>query len=111
MQVIFFCPLYDSYLPLARRAGAAPRIVQLHPPEWTISAAELESAFTPKTKLLVLNTPHNPTGKVFSLSELQLIADLCQRRNCLCLLDEVGSMLQDNCSHASMCYRSYNHSS
>lgn len=88
-EVIFFAPLYDSYLPMAWRAGAVPRIVQLHPPSWSVDAAELEAAFSPKTKLLVLNTPHNPTGKVFSGAELQLIADLCIRHNCLALLDEV----------------------
>lgn len=88
-EVIFFEPLYDSYVPMARRAGAIPRIVQLYPPAWSIDAAELEAAFSPQTKLLVLNTPHNPTGKVFGAEELQLIADLCQKHDCLCLLDEV----------------------
>lgn len=63
MQVVFFEPLYDSYVPMARRAGAVPRIVQLHPPSWSLAPAELAAAFGPRTRLLVLNTPHNPTGK------------------------------------------------
>ncbi|KAI3436192.1 hypothetical protein D9Q98_002247 [Chlorella vulgaris] len=88
-EVIFFEPSYDSYLPMVRRAGGVPRIVQLQQPNWSIDAGELEAAFSPATKLLVLNTPHNPTGKVFSLQELQLIAGLCQKHGCLCLLDEV----------------------
>ncbi|PSC76310.1 aminotransferase isoform A [Micractinium conductrix] len=88
-EVIFFEPLYDSYVPMARRAGAVPRIVQLHPPSWSIDAAELEAAFSPRTRLLVLNTPHNPTGKVFNQQELELLAALCQHHDCLCLLDEV----------------------
>ena len=194
-EVIMFEPLYDSYVPMARRAGGVPRwacsrrcagcvapglvailpfwelspatwqppfprrftafwccilpcqsrppcrIVQLHPPGWSLVPAELEAAFTPRTKLLVLNTPHNPTGKVgkgwgketrrrdwgrevdreaatgglcgmanmcseqhttictphciflrlqvFSAAELQLVASLCQRHDCLVLLDEV----------------------
>ncbi|KAL4431641.1 hypothetical protein ABPG77_001483 [Micractinium sp. CCAP 211/92] len=88
-EVIFFAPLYDSYLPMAARAGAVPRIVQLHPPSWSLDTAELEAAFTPRTRLLVLNTPHNPTGKVFTREELEAVAELCLRHDCLCILDEV----------------------
>ena len=63
-QVVFFETLYDSYLPMVRRVGGVPRIVQLHPPGWSVDAAELEAAFSPRTALVVLNSPHNPTGKV-----------------------------------------------
>ncbi|GAB4823278.1 hypothetical protein N2152v2_010324 [Parachlorella kessleri] len=88
-EVILFEPLYDSYVPMVRRAGAVPVIVQLQPPNWTFQLDELQAAFSSRTRLVVVNTPHNPTGKVFSLQELQAITGLCAKHNCLALLDEV----------------------
>lgn len=88
-EVIIFAPAYDSYAPMARRAGAKVVTVNLRPPHWLIDDAELEAAFTPNTKLIVVNTPHNPTGKVFSRDELLRIAALCISHNTYALLDEV----------------------
>ena len=88
-EAIVFTPLYDSYLPMIRLAGATPRTVTLHPPQWSIDPQELEAAFNPKTKLIVINTPHNPTGKVFTPQELQHIAALCVQYDSYGVLDEV----------------------
>jgi len=88
-EVVVFSPLYDSYIPMIRRAGASPIVVALRPPDWSINFDELEAAFSSKTKLVVVNTPHNPTGKVFSREELETIAQLIDRHNAYALLDEV----------------------
>ncbi len=88
-QVIVFEPLYDSYVGMAEAAGAVLVPVQLQPPEWSIPRAALEAAFSERTKLILVNTPHNPTGKVFTRDELQLIADLCIKHNAYALCDEV----------------------
>lgn len=88
-EVVLFEPLYDSYLPIVRQAGAVPRIVRLQPPDWTIPEEDLRAAFGARTKLVVLNTPMNPTGKVFDDGELALIADLAQSRDAYVLCDEV----------------------
>ena len=102
-EVVVFAPLYDSYAPLIRRAGATPVTIHLRPPEWTFSQAELEAAFTSKTKLVVVNTPHNPTGKVFSREELERIAAQCRRHDVYAVLDEVYEHLVfPGTSHVSM---------
>lgn len=88
-EVVLFEPLYDSYLPIVRLAGAVPRLVRLKPPEWRLPQAELEQAFGPRTKLVLLNSPMNPTGKVFSPEELGRIAALCQKYDCYAVCDEV----------------------
>lgn len=88
-EVIIFEPVYDSYIPMIRRAGATVVKLQLKPPHWSFDPAELVAAISTKTKLVVVNTPHNPTGKVFSVEELQLIAGLAQRYDAYVLLDEV----------------------
>ena len=88
-EVIIFEPFYDSYVPSVTMAGGIPKFYTLRPPDWVLDPAELESLFSDKTKLILVNTPHNPTGKVFSLAELQLIADLCQKYDVLALSDEV----------------------
>lgn len=88
-EVVLFEPLYDSYIPMIRRAGAVPVAVQLRPPNWEFSLTELQGAFTPRTKLVVVNTPHNPTGKLFTPQELAHIAEMCRERGCLAILDEV----------------------
>jgi N-succinyldiaminopimelate aminotransferase len=75
-EVLAFDPYYDSYAPAAAMAGATFRTVALHPPEWRFDPAELRQAITPRTKLLIVNTPHNPTGRVLDRAELETIAEL-----------------------------------
>lgn len=88
-EVVMFEPFYDSYRASICMAGAVPRVVRLQPPAWRFDPAELRRAFTPRTRLLLLNTPHNPTGKVFSREELRLLADLCVEHDVVCIADEV----------------------
>lgn len=96
-EVILFEPYYDSYRASVALAHLTPRVVTLRPPEpgapagssFWFDAGELERAFTPKTRAILVNTPHNPTGKVFSRSELELIASLCQKHGVLAITDEV----------------------
>lgn len=88
-EVIVFEPYYDSYVPSIEFAGGIPRYYTLHPPNWGIDKATLEALFSDKTKLIIVNTPHNPTGKVFDKAELQLIADLCHKYDVLAISDEV----------------------
>ena len=93
-EVILFEPFYDSYEASVVMAGATPRFVLLRPPDsghrtWWFDPAELRAAFTAKTRMIVVNTPHNPTGKVFTRSELELIRDLCVEHDVLLLSDEV----------------------
>ena len=98
-EVILFEPYYDSYKASVRMSGARPRVVTLHAPEWRFDPAELAAACGPKTRALLLNTPHNPTGKVFSREELQTIADLCIERDLLCITDEVYEHLVYDGTH------------
>ena len=88
-EVILIEPLYDSYLPMVRRAGGTPKLVRMRPPDWVLPRAELEQAFSPKTKLIVVNTPHNPAGKVFDHSELDVIAQLLLAHDAYAICDEV----------------------
>lgn len=88
-EVIIFEPFYENYGPDAILSGATPRMVTLHEPHWSIDDTELRQAFGPKTRAIVLNSPHNPTGKVFSEAELRLIADLCQEFDTVCITDEI----------------------
>ncbi len=88
-EVIFFEPFYDSYVPQVTMAGGVPVVVRLNPPDWSFDPDDLRNAFSSKTKLLLVNTPHNPTGKVFSRAELELIAELCREHDVLVLADEV----------------------
>jgi aminotransferase len=88
-EVIIFQPYYENYAPDALLSGATPVWVQLRPPRWTFDLDELRRAFSPKTKALIINTPNNPTGHVFSRQELQLIADLCQEHDVLVFSDEI----------------------
>ncbi|HYZ48674.1 MAG TPA: aminotransferase class I/II-fold pyridoxal phosphate-dependent enzyme, partial [Sphingomonas sp.] len=71
-EVVLFQPLYDAYLPLVRRAGGVPRLVRLAPPDWRITAAVLDAAFTERTRLVILNTPLNPTATLATAEELAL---------------------------------------
>lgn len=88
-EVIFFEPFYDSYVPQTVFAGGTPRVVPLQPPDWTFDHDALAAAFNERTRLFLLNTPHNPTGKVFSPQELKFIADLCIEHDVIVLADEV----------------------
>lgn len=102
-EVIAFEPYYENYGPDAILAGAKPRYVSLHPPDWTFDEAELEKAFNNKTRALVLNTPHNPTGKVFTRHELETIARLCQKWGVYVFTDEpYEHILYDGAKHVAM---------
>lgn len=99
-EVVLLEPLYDAYLPMVRRAGATPRTVRLRPPEWTLPREELAAAFGPRTKLLVLNTPMNPAGKVFARSELAFLAGLLEQHDAYAVCDEVYEhVLFDGAEH------------
>jgi len=88
-EVLLFQPLYDAYLPLVLRAGGVPRLVRLAPPDWRITGEALEAAAGPKTRLLILCNPLNPTGSVASEEELGLLADFCRARDLVAICDEV----------------------
>ena len=88
-EVVVIEPLYDTYLPVIRMLGATPRIVRLNPPKWELPRAELAAAFGPRTKAILLNTPMNPTGKVFTHAELAFIADLLVKHDAYAVCDEV----------------------
>jgi aspartate/methionine/tyrosine aminotransferase len=88
-EVIVFEPFYENYGPDAILSGAVPRYVTLHEPDWHIDPDELRAAFGPRTRALILNTPHNPTGKVFSRSELELIAGLTIEHDALVVTDDI----------------------
>ena len=88
-EVVVFDPMFDSYAPCIAMAGAIAKPVLLRPPSYQFDPAELTAAVTPKTKLILLNTPHNPTGRVFTREELQLIADLAIERDLVVITDEV----------------------
>ena len=88
-EVVVFEPLYDSYVPMIRRAGARAIPVTLRPPDWRLPIAELEAAFSPRTKLVVLNSPVNPAGKVFDRAELETIARLVRDADAAVVCDEV----------------------
>ena len=88
-EVVLIEPLYDTYLPIVRMLGAIPRLVRLQPPKWELPRAELAAAFGPKTKAILLNTPMNPTSKVFTAAELAFIADLLVKHDAYAVCDEV----------------------
>ena len=82
-------PLYDSYLPILRRAGGIPKLVRIEPPDWTLPLDQLADAFSDKTKLILFNSPMNPSAKVFTREELQAIADLMEKYDAYAICDEV----------------------
>ena len=88
-EVVVFEPFYDAYVPVITFAGGVPRFVTLRPPDWSFDPAELAAAFSPRTRLVLLNTPHNPTGKVFGRDELAQIGALAARHDALIVTDEV----------------------
>jgi N-succinyldiaminopimelate aminotransferase len=101
-EVVMFEPYYDSYAACTAMAGAQRRVVQLHPPDWSFEESALEDAISDRTRLILLNTPHNPTGKVFTTSELQLIADACVRHDLIAVTDEVYEHLVFESPHVSL---------
>ena len=88
-EVIVFEPFYENYGPDTILSGAVPRYVQLREPDWRIDEGELEKAFNNKTRAIIINTPNNPTGKVYSPVELQAIATLCQKWGVIAITDEI----------------------
>jgi len=102
-EVVVFEPFYENYGPDAILSGASPHFVKLRAPDWTFDPAELAAAFTPATKAIILNTPNNPTGKVFDRAELECIRDLCIRSNACAITDEIYEhMLYDGAEHISL---------
>ena len=88
-EVIVFEPYYENYGPDTMLCSARRVLVALRPPDWTFDPDELRRAFSPRTKAIILNTPNNPTGRVFTRAELQTIADLCQEYDALAITDEI----------------------
>ncbi|MBB2205412.1 aminotransferase [Gluconacetobacter takamatsuzukensis] len=98
-EVVVLEPLYDTYVPMIRALGAIPRPVRLTPPDWSLPRAELAAAFGPRTKAIMLNSPMNPTGKVFTPDELAIIADLLARHDAYAICDEVYEHLTFGARH------------
>ena len=88
-EVVVFEPYYENYGPDAILTGAVPRYVTLHEPDWSIDPDELRAAFGPRTRAIVVNSPHNPTGKVFTREELELIAALCVEFDAIAFTDDI----------------------
>lgn len=88
-EVIIFEPFYENYGPDTKLSGAVPRLVSLRSPDWSFDPEELRRAFNRRTKAIILNTPNNPTGKVFARDELECIAGLCQEFDALAITDEI----------------------
>jgi N-succinyldiaminopimelate aminotransferase len=88
-EVVLFQPLYDSYLPIVRLAGGVPRLASLQPPHWRIDRAMLEAVFSPRTRLVVLNSPLNPAAVVFPEADLALLAEFCVAHDAVAVCDEV----------------------
>jgi aspartate/methionine/tyrosine aminotransferase len=102
-EIVVFEPYYENYGPDAILSGATPRFVKLRPPDWTFDEKELAAAFGWHTKAIILNTPNNPTGKVFTRAELEFISSLCARWNAFCITDEIYEhILYDGAEHISM---------
>lgn len=88
-EVVIFQPFYENYGPDAIISGAKPVWVHLRPPSWQFDPDELRKAFSNRTKAIIVNTPNNPTGHIFTRDELSLIAELCQKYNAIALTDEI----------------------
>jgi aspartate/methionine/tyrosine aminotransferase len=107
-EIVVFEPFYENYGPDAILSGATPRFVPLRPPanqgeDWSFDQRELAAAFGPHTKAIIVNTPNNPTGKVFTRTELEFIRDLCVRWDAFCITDEIYEhILYDGAEHISM---------
>ena len=102
-EVVVFEPFYENYGPDTILSGATPRFVKLRAPDWAFDDQELAAAFGPQTKAIILNTPNNPTGKVFRRTELEFIRDLCLRWNAFAITDEIYEhILYDGIRHISI---------
>jgi aminotransferase len=101
-EVIIFEPHYENYGPDCILSGAIPRFVRLQPPEWSFDPDELRAAFNQKTRAIVINTPHNPTGKVYSQQEMELVAELCIEHNVIAITDEIYEHLVYRGRHISI---------
>jgi aminotransferase len=101
-EVVIFEPFYENYGPDVLMSGATPRYVTLREPDWSFDEKELAKAFNRKTKAIVINTPNNPTGKVFTRAELEFIAKLCRKWNTLAITDEVYEHILYEGTHVSM---------
>ena len=88
-EVVLFQPMYDAYLPLVRRAGGVPRFVTLKPPHWAFTDDDLAAAFSPRTRVVLFNSPLNPSGTVFPRAALERLARFCMRHDAVALCDEV----------------------
>jgi len=105
-EVVLIEPLYDSYLPMVRRAGGIPKLVRLEPPSWRLPKDELAAAFSDRTKLILFNTPMNPCSKVFDEAELDFIAGLCLKHDAYAICDEVYEhIIFDDRRHVSLMTR------
>ena len=99
-EVVVIEPLYDCYLPMIERAGGIPKRVSIKPPDWKLNKEALKSAFSPKTKLVLINSPQNPASKVYDMKELELIAKLIEEYDAIAICDEVYEhMVYDNRKH------------
>jgi aminotransferase len=102
-EVVIFEPFYENYGPDAILSGAVPRFVPLRPPDWGFDPEELRRAFGPRTRAIILNTPNNPTGKVFTRAELEIIRELCVEHDALAITDEIYEhILYDGARHISI---------
>jgi aminotransferase len=102
-EVIILQPWYENYLPDCLMAGAVPRFVPLRQPDYSFDPAELRAAFNNRTRLILINTPHNPTGRVFSRAELEVVAGLCQQYGVIAVTDEIYEyILYDGREHVSL---------
>src|SRR5215510_9241417 len=102
-EVVIFEPYYENYGPDSIISGAVPRFVRLREPDWSFDPSELESAFSNRTRAIIINTPNNPTGKVFTKAELEEIAALCQKWGAIAVTDEIYEhILYDGAAHIAM---------
>ncbi|CAN1285181.1 Kynurenine--oxoglutarate transaminase 1 [Linum perenne] len=102
-EVLLFDPCYETYEACIRLAGGTPVYIALDPPRWTLDAEKFMNSFTDRTKAVVLNSPQNPTGKVFSKNELEIIAEACRSRDCLAVTDEVYEHITyDDVKHVTL---------
>ena len=102
-EVVMFQPLYDAYLPLVQRAGGVARLVRLEPPEWRVTKEALAKVASSRTKLIILNTPLNPSATMATPEELALIADFCVANDVIAICDEVWEhVVFDGRTHVSL---------